>query len=386
MRSRNAEGPRVGVDLTALLPDRTGVDVSMVGLVSSLASLNGGASYTVFVNAEDRRTISAMLPPEVKVVPLALRSRPVRLFFQQVLLPLAAAARRLDIVHSPSFIMPLCRGGTRHVVTIHDLTFFSLPALHERLRRSTAFLRAVRASIRRADIVTVPTESVATELHGLMPDVPPERVRVVAWGVDQAFRVLPDATVAATTRRLGLPSRYILTVGKLQPRKNLTTLVAAYRRLLETTDLAEHLVLAGPLGWGYEPMLAEIAHPTLRDRVHRLGYVAQEDLPAVYAGATLLAYPSVDEGFGFPPLEAMACGVPVVASDIRVLRETLGDAALLVPATDAAALAAAIHRIVVEPGARDDHRARGLERVRAFGWDRTAQAMHRCYVELAARP
>lgn len=384
MRSGDAAGLRVGIDLTALLPHRTGVDVSLLGLVRHLAELPGEASYTVFVNAEDRRLLAGMLPGAA-VVPMALRPRPARLLFQQVLLPLASAARRLDVVHSPSFIMPLWRGHARHVLTVHDLTFFSLPHTHVPLRRSAPFLRAVQASIRRADIVTVPTAAVAATLHDRLPDVPAERVRVVGWGVDPAFRVLPAETVRATTARLGLPSRYVLFVGTVQPRKNLATLVAAHRALVDAADVAEHLVLAGPLGWGYDPVLAELTRPAMRERVQRLGYVAQEDLPAVYAGATLLAYPSLDEGFGFPPLEAMACGVPVVASDIPALRETLADAALLVEPTDAAGLAAAIRRLAADAALRETYRARGLERVRAFRWESTAQAMHGCYAELAAR-
>jgi glycosyltransferase involved in cell wall biosynthesis len=384
MRSGNAAGPRVGIDLTALLPHRTGVDVALLGLVRHLAELPGQA-YTVFVNAEDRRLLAGMLPEHVAVVPLALRPRPARLLFQQVLLPLAAAARRLDVVHSPSFIMPLWRGRARHILTIHDLTFFSLPDTHVALRRSAPFLRAVEASIRRADIVTVPTAAVAAALHARLPEVPAERVRVVGWGLDPSFRVLPAATVGATTARLGLPSRYVLFVGTVQPRKNLSTLVAAHRALVAAGDVAEDLVLAGPLGWGYDRVLAELARPELRGRVHQLGYVAQEDLPAVYAGATLLAYPSLDEGFGFPPLEAMACGVPVVASDIPALRETLADAALLVEPTDVVGLTAAIRRLAADAALRETYRARGLDRVRAFRWERTAHAMHGCYAELAAR-
>jgi glycosyltransferase involved in cell wall biosynthesis len=376
-------GVRVGLDLTALLPEATGVDVSLLGLARELVR-DDGADYTLFVNREDRPRFDGWTG-DARVLPLCLRPRPARLTFQQMLLPALAASLRLDVVHSPSFIMPLVRGGVRHVLTIHDLTSFSLPDAHVPLRRSAAYRRAVAASIRRADAVTVPSHFVRADLLQRFPGVAPARVQVVPWGIDAAFRPRPRDEARRDVAHLALPERYVLFVGTLEPRKNLRMLVAAWRRLVAAGSATGELVLAGRLGWEYAPLLAEIAAPALAGRVRQLGYVAQQDLPALYAAADAFVYPSLEEGFGFPPLEAMACGVPVVASDGSALAENLGDAALLVPPSDDAALADAIARVQHDPCLREDLRRRGLERAARFHWTASATAARRSYAAALSR-
>jgi glycosyltransferase involved in cell wall biosynthesis len=373
---------RVGIDLTALLPEATGVDVSMLGLVRALARSANGDDYTLFVNREDRKRV-ADLAHRMRIVCLCLRPRAARLTFQQLLLPALAAATRLDVVHSPSFIMPLVRGRARHVLTIHDLTSFSLPETHVALRRSAAYRHAVAASARRADAVAVPSSFVRDHLRRLFPDVAADRVRVVPWGIDDAYREREPRAARQALAHLDLPERFALFVGTLEPRKNLEALLGAWRRLVRRGAAVGDLVLAGRLGWGYARLLAQIDAPPLRGRVRHVGYVAQADLPALYAAADAFVYPSLEEGFGFPPLEAMACGVPVVAADGSALAENLGGASMLVPARDEEALAAALECVLLEPGVRAELRARGLERAAGFRWDATAAAMRRCYAELA---
>ncbi len=371
----------VALDLTALLPTPTGVDVYLRELVEHLAHRDRANRYTVFVNHEDRATFAGTLPPSFAIAALALRSRPVRFAFQQILLPAVVRARGVDVLHSPSFLMPFARGGARHVVTIHDMTFFTHRAQHSRLHRSAAFLSLVRASLRRADLVVVPSNAARAEVLRLAPHVTPTRVRVVPNGVGAEFRPQAAADVAAVVRRLGLPERYLLYVGTLEPRKNLLRLLDAYERLAPP----EHLVLAGRLGWNAAPLRARLAAPALRGRVHLTGYVAPLDLPALYTGARAFVYPSLAEGFGMPPLEALACGVPVVASTDPALAENLADAALLVDATDTPALAAALRRILDDGDLRATLRARGLARAATFGWERTADGMLACYRDLVSR-
>jgi glycosyltransferase involved in cell wall biosynthesis len=364
---------RVGLDLTALLPEATGVDVSLLGLARALLLDEREHAYTLFVNHEDRARFAGWAGA-ASVLPLCLRPRAARLGFQQLLLPAAAAALRLDVVHSPSFIMPLVRGGARHVLTIHDLTSFSRPDAHVPLRRSTLYRRAVTTSIRRADAVTVPSRFVRGDLLRRFPDVPPERVHVVPWGIDEAFRACAREDARRQLTHLPLPERFVLFVGTLEPRKNLRVLLAAWRRLLRSGAARGDLVLAGRLGWDYDGLLAELEGQPLAGRVHRLGYVAQDDLPALYASADAFVYPSLEEGFGFPPLEAMACGIPVVAAQGSALTENLADAALLVPPADAAALADAIARVQHDPALAAQLRRLGPERAGRFRWRDSAAA------------
>lgn len=370
---------RIGLDLTALLPQPTGVDRYLVGLLSALAEIDRDNRYTIFVNRGDRR--SARLPPNFALRTLSLRSRGARFAFQQVALPVAAAMCRLDVLHSPSFFLPIVRGRGRHLLTVHDMTSFSHPDLHVRLRRHPVYRAGIAASIRRADLVSVPSAFVASELRRTVPGLSANRVRIIPYGVGREFYARAATDVERVRERLRLPTRYVLFVGTIEPRKNLETLVAAYR-LLVSEGYDEELVLAGRLGWGYSDLIAQLEAPALRGRVHLPGYVDAVDLPALYAGASAFVYASRAEGFGFPPLEAMATGVPVIASNTSSLAENLAGAAELVPVGRADILAAALRRVLRDTDVRDRLRASGHRRAADFSWERTARATLDCYREL----
>jgi glycosyltransferase involved in cell wall biosynthesis len=369
---------RVGIDLTALLPLATGVDNYMLRLAGGLGRVDRETAYTLFVNLEDRRRLGDALPPNFAVVPACLRPRLARLAFQQALLPAVASALRLDVLHSPAFLMPLLRGTPRHVVTVHDMTFFTLPDCHIPMRRSPTFLRGVTASIRRADLVVVPSEAVRGDVLALVPGVLPDRVRVIPLGIGEEFRPPPDGTPR--------PDRpYVLFVGTLEPRKNVEAVVESYRRLVLEGDVEEDLLLVGRLGWDYDRLLARLEAPELRGRVRRLGYVTQDELVFLYGGARLFVYPSLGEGFGFPPLEALACGTATIVTDSSSLAENLRGAAELVPPDDLPALTEAMRRFLRDPALRAARRTVGLERAARFRWEDTARAMRACYAELAGR-
>lgn len=373
---------RIGIDATALLPEATGVDTYILELVEGLAAVDRCNHYSILVNREDRERFSR-LPRNFEVVPAASRNRFVRLGWQQAALPLVRAGSRLDLVHSPSFILPVADRHAKHVLTIHDMTSFTHPLLHERLRRSRLYRAAIVASIRLAGRVCVPTEAVRESVLDLVDGVDPRRVRVVRHGVSERF--CPEALGQAPLARrlLGLPSSYVLFVGTIQPRKNLGLLLEAYRRLAVAGAIEEHLVLAGRLGWGFEPVLEFARCRELRERVHLLGYVDGSMLPALYAGARALVYPSLDEGFGLPPLEAMACGVPVLASSAPALAENLAGASELVPAGRSEALADGLIRVLQDDELRERRRREGFARARCFSWKQSARETLACYQELA---
>lgn len=371
------------LDLTALLPQPTGVDTYLRHLPVELAKVDRENRYTVFVNAEDRGVLDGTLPENFTVRAASLRARAARLVFQQVALPVAAAALSADVVHSPSFILPLLDRRPRHVLTVHDMTFFSLPEAHIALRRSAAYRRAVVASIRRASRVLVPSRSVAGEVRRFVSGLPPDRVETIPHGIGPEYSPAAGAGAPALRRRLGLPETYVLHVGTIEPRKGLDVLLDAYADVA-TAEPAVELVLAGRLGWDYDRLLARFEGWAPPGRVHRLGYVADADLPALYAGARIVVYPSRGEGFGFPPLEAMACGVPVIATDTSALRENLHGAAELVQPNGGGALARALRRLLRDERLRAARSSAGLERAARFRWDATAAATLRCYREVAA--
>jgi glycosyltransferase involved in cell wall biosynthesis len=386
---------RVGIDLTALLPQRTGVDNYLVNLVSSLAQVDRESRYVLFTNCEDRHLFKACrapdsvapdgLPHNFRVLPLSLRPRPARLLFQQVVQPAVATTLRLDVLHSPSFISPVWRGSQRHVLTIHDMTSWTLPQCHIPLRRSMPYKRAVARSIRAADLVSVPSPSVRQDVLNLIDGVSPSRVRVIPLGIQRCFEPRPQDEACVRLRRLGIEWPYILFVGTIEPRKNIVRLVESYRELVTEGHPREHLVLAGIVGHGNGPLMEKLRAPELRGRVHLLGYVPEAELPWLYAGAALFAYPSLQEGFGFPPLEAMATGVPVVASLGSAMMDNLQGAAELVPPEDIGALTGAMRRLLQDEKLRACRVREGHARAEKFRWDRFARETLDCYRELRAR-
>lgn len=379
--TRAAHAIHVGIDLTALRRRHTGVDRYLVELARHVGPIDPGIRYTIFLNVGDRPLFEGRLPPNVGLRPWALRPRPARFAFQQGLLPPACAALRVDVLHSPSFLMPAWRGRPRHLLTVHDMTFFSLPEVHTRLHRSRAFRSLVLGSIRRADLINAPSAAARDALRAMFPEMPPEKVRVVPYGISPAFQPAGPKLDRAASPWMP-PAPYVLSVGTIEPRKNAGVLLEAYRRLARDGRIAEHLVLAGERGHGWSDVAVAIRRAGLEGRVHAPGFVPDADLPALYRGARLFVYPSLAEGFGFPPLEAMACGVPVVASTGSSLGENLAGAADLVSPGDADGLAAAMRRMLCDEGHRQARIRDGLTRAAAFRWDDTARRVVACYRDL----
>ena len=202
--------------------------------------------------------------------------------------------------------------------------------------------------------------------------VPAEKITVIYEAASPNFTPQSEEAIAAARERYGLPARYILSVGTIEPRKNLGRVLIAFERLAGE-GLADAFVIVGKKGWLYDDFFAQLDCSPVRDRVIFPGWVADEDLPAVYSGAAALAFPSEFEGFGLPVLEAMACGAPVVCSNTSSLPEIAGDAALLVDPLDTDAITAALRRVLSEPELSATLRTRGHAQAAKFSWERAAQ-------------
>ena len=311
----------------------------------------------------------------VERLPVSTRSRLARIAYEQALL-----RRRLDgfdVFHAPGYVAPP-RLPIPMVLTVYDLIALRHPRLAARSNVMHYRLRLPR-SARAAARIIVPTECVARDVTEQF-HIPGGRIRVVPLGVAERFRPPSAEAVAALRGRHGLGGPFLLFVGNVEPKKNLPTLlraVAALRR-----DGRPHaLVIAGVRGWKCREVYALPAELGIEDAVRFLGYVPEDDLPALYGAAEAFAFPSLVEGFGLPPLEAMACGTPVVASDADALVETAGDAALHVPARDAAALADALRRVLDDASLRERLVEAGLARAAEFTWTRTAEQTRAVYRE-----
>ncbi len=378
MQASSRSGLRIGIDATAIMAEPTGVDVTTLQLLRALSRVDSNNQYTVFTPHSDRDRISTLVGGKFEVIPVTTRARAHRLLAQQAMFPVKTFTHRFDLFHSPAFITPLIRGRSRHVVTVHDMTFFTLPDAHSALRRSKPFQWAVQASMYAADTICTPSEYVREDIIRLMPKLAPKIVAVRS-GIDEIYRPQPEEEVRAELRKFKIEAPYIIHVGTIEPRKNLTRLVTSFNALAAENKISDHLVFCGKLGWGYEEFLASVENSPVRDRIHLLGYVPDESLPALYTGARLCVYPSREEGFGLPPLEAMSCGAPVIAGDTSSLTENLTGAAILIPPGDQSALTEAIGRVLGNEETRLDLVAKGQKRANEFSWENTALHMQQVY-------
>jgi glycosyltransferase involved in cell wall biosynthesis len=255
------------------------------------------------------------------------------------------------------------------VLTVHDLIFRRYPQHHKPLNRW--YLNATMPLFcSRANHIIAVSEQTRRDVIAAY-GVPAEKITVIYEAADDRFRPQPPESVAAVRALYHLPERYLLFVGTLEPRKNLIRLLAAFERL-HAERLTDALVIVGKRGWLYDDFFARLAGSPARQAVIFPGFVPDADLPAVYAGAQALAFPSEFEGFGLPVLEAMACGAPVVCSSTSSLPEVAGGAALLVDPADTDALAAALRQILGDPGLAADLARRGVAQAACFSWSRAA--------------
>jgi alpha-1,3-rhamnosyl/mannosyltransferase len=275
-----------------------------------------------------------------------------------------------DVYHATNNVFPYRVRAARSVLTIHDLTLLLFPEWHpaDRLAR---MVPAIEPAVARASHIITPSRATRNDVLKLL-SVDPERVSVVPYGVAPMFTAPPATEVVTRLAPLGLrPGQYLLFLGTIEPRKNLLRLLQAMELTASTIG---PLVLAGGHGWNDIGIRAMVERLERAGRVRSLGYVPDELRPVLLTGARAFVYPSLYEGFGLPPLEAMACGTPVLTSNVSSLPEVVGDAALCVSPDDVDALAAALTRLWRDDILRAELRARGLVQARQFSWERTARS------------
>jgi glycosyltransferase involved in cell wall biosynthesis len=291
-------------------------------------------------------------------------------------LPSYIRQNRLALFHGTNYDVPLF-GGSRTVLTIHDLSFYIHPeTLQSRLVRRARYRLPIMA--RRATIIVTPTRSVRLEVCERLR-VKPERVVAVHHAPRPCFRPLPPNQTIETRRRLGIEDDFLLFVGTIEPRKNLLTLVRAFENVLKKTNLRPQLVIAGQDGWLTTELFDYVEKRDFGNCLHWTGYVPDEDLCALYSSCRAFIYPSIYEGFGLPPLEAMACGAPVISSCIPSITEVLGNAARLVSPTDVDALSESIIELCENSDERKRLSEAGQARAAEFSWERTARLTRDVY-------
>lgn len=357
---------RIAIDASTI-STQGGPRTYVLGLLDALLRIDRDNEYVVFYN--DASHLGRF--PKAREIVLPGRNPLARLWREHVLLPLACKRERVDLLHCPKSAVP-CFSPCPTVVTLHDL----IPIKHPETEKFAARIYwrlQIPIAARRSSFIITDSEHARGEILADFK-VKPEKVRALMLGFDPAMLNPRDAQVGAGIRgKYGLPDDYILYVGTIQPRKNINTLIEAFSILKKRRDFTGKLVIVGRKGWLYDSLFARIRALALEEEVIFTGFVPDEELPFIYDGAALFVYLSLFEGFGLPPLEAMACGVPVITSNTTSLPEVVGNAGITVPPMAVDQVAEALSNVLASPETARAMREQGLVRARSFSWDKAAR-------------
>ncbi|MCL4505936.1 MAG: glycosyltransferase family 4 protein [Chloroflexi bacterium] len=400
--------PRITIDVTPAVHQSAGIGRLTREIVRHLLQIESRSQYRLFcmgrVDSAGSATLAAIQPHPPRVtVPVVIGPLNDRWMYRiwyraRLPVPVQLLAGACDLYHATDFVLPPVLPGTRTVLTVHDLTFERDPGSAP--PTLLGFLkRVVPQSVRRATHIVADSYATARDLTELYA-VAAEKITTIHSGVDERFTPRTTASYykarsSALRAKYGLPAEpFILTVGTLQRRKNHLTLVRAMARLndrLRTGDSGSEsrpvgvkLVIAGGKGWLYDEVQEEIGKLGIEAQVVFAGFVDDADLPDLYHAAAVFAFPSLYEGFGIPPLEAMACGIPVVTSNASSLPEVVGDAGLMVDPLDVDGLSSALYRALFDEVWRTQAVSAGMQRAATFTWQRAAQQLLAVYDKVLA--
>lgn len=368
---------RIGVDVRVFYHRTAGIGSYTLQLLTALSKIDEENDYLLL---QHRRQVEPLIKS-----PRFSRSTlftPSHHRFEQWPLSLETALLKLDLIHSPDFIPPL-HNKVPSVITIHDLAFLLYPKFVT--ADSARYYGQVEDAVKRANRIIAVSQSTKNDIIELL-GAPECKIDVIYEAAAPFYRPIPQQQARQSLQSAGihLPERFILFVGTIEPRKNLTTLIQAYRILRDHYHHDLPLVLAGAPGWLADDVHEMVNALGLEEYVYFLGKTADEHILALYNLATVLAHPAHYEGFGLPPLEAMACATPVVCSDAGSLPEVVGDAAVLAPPKDVEAWAVALHRIIADEHLQDDLSQKGVARAQTFSWEKAARATLKTYHKAVA--
>jgi glycosyltransferase involved in cell wall biosynthesis len=362
---QTGEAMRVGIDARLVYYSQAGIGQYILHLVDGLAKVDKENEYVLLQSRKDDTTIlkqsnfrrvSLWTPSHHRLERYALNVELVRL--------------GLDVLHSPDFIPPH-RPSCRSVITVHDLAFLLYP--HFLTRESARYYGHIDQAVRWTDHIISVSESTKRDTIQHL-GVAEDRITVVHEAANPVFRPMDRQEAREQIRyRHGIEAPYILFVSTIEPRKNVPTLLRALWQLVECYKEDVRLVLAGGKGWLFEDAFSVVDELKLDRRVHFVGRVSSEDLLYLYNAAEMLAHPAFYEGFGLPPLEAMACGLPVIVSNVASLPEVVGDAGFLIDPHEVDELTVAMWRVLNDDGLRQEMRQKGLKQAGRFSWERAAR-------------
>jgi glycosyltransferase involved in cell wall biosynthesis len=376
---------KIGINFQSKDTCYSGVERYSLGLIGAMAEFAPRHQYVIFTNRSQAVREQVIARDNVVIRQSVYpNSRVFRIAWEHLVLPGLARDEGLDVLHCPNYVCPLRSSVVPCVVTCHDTIALDHP---EWCQPSNAFYYklVLKATANRAACVVAVSRHSAEDVRRRL-GIASERVRVVYPGLDSGFNSqLGEKDRSRIRSTYHLPERYLLYVGNIEPRKNLPALLKAYR-ILRERKLPHKLVLVGQRTWRSSNVLEQVRRTGGSEGIIQLGYVPQPDLPGIYQLADLYVCPSLHEGFGFPPLEAMASGIPVLSSGGGALAETLGDAAYPIDPADPSAIAAGAICLLTDQETRRECIRRGIERSRMFRWELAAQQLQAIYREVVSSP
>ncbi len=362
---------RIGIDARLTYYRQGGIANYIEQLIAHLPLVDSKNDYTIFHSRKDKRNLAIGGSQTRRICWTPSHHRLERYVLSVELLP-----HQLDLFHSPDFIPPAV--GYRHsVITIHDLTFMHYPQFLTNDSRRY-YNDQINYAVQRAEHIMTDSEATRMDVLNVL-DVPPEKVTTVWLGISDHFQPASVEAIKRFQAAYDLPADYILFVGTFEPRKNITGLLNAYTQLIDRHPDTPPLMLAGRRGWLFDEIYAHVEVLNLTDRVLWRENIAYADLPALYTAASVLCLPSHYEGFGFPPLEAMACGTPVVIANRASLPEIVGTAGIHIDPDDPESLADGLHQTLTDSNLRKWLIEAGFERVKLFDWAKTAEQVFSVY-------
>lgn len=355
----------IGIDARLVYYSQAGIGQYILHLVNGLAEVGGRHEFYLLQSRKDETTI--LDRPNFRRISLWT---PSHHRFERYALNVELMRLGLDVLHSPDFIPPH-RPSCKSVITVHDLAFLLYP--HFLTKESARYYGHIDQAVRWTDHIIAVSESTKRDTIRHL-GVPEDKITVVYEAANPIFRPIDRQEARQRVRdRHGIDSRFILFVSTIEPRKNVPTLLRALWQLKECYKEDVHLVLAGGKGWLFEDVFAAVEQLKLDSCVHFVGRVSSEDLLYLYNAAELLAHPAFYEGFGLPPLEAMACGLPTIVSNVASLPEVVGDAGLLIDPHDVDELTVTMWRVLNDSELAHEMRAKGLRQAARFSWTRAAR-------------
>jgi glycosyltransferase involved in cell wall biosynthesis/SAM-dependent methyltransferase len=373
---------KIAIDISLAGGESAGVGSYTRGLIEGLAAIDTENEYLLYSYVDcDQSPPPAMPPqPNFSLRMLSLEEEHWERIWSRADLPPKETLEAVDIIHSPFFNAPQEHHGSL-VVTIHDISFLLQPQFHTEANRLHCLHGTLNAALYADRIIAVSNQTKKDLIDYFA--IPTERIRVIHEAPRNIY--YPERNLGCiqdTLERLEIYHNFILFVGSLEPRKNLKTLLRAYATYVKNHAGRELLVIAGAKGWRNDDISWLIAELDIKAQVKFLGYVKEADLRVLYSAAKLFVYPSIYEGFGLPPLEAMACGAPVITSNTSALPEVVGDAAFLIDPYDGEELCQAMRTVLCDGALRSKMRQQSLERAQLFSWERTAEETLAVYQEV----